>query len=62
MNERREGKSRLVAVTSQEEVRRIQDQGLGGPFLYGGGETPYFCDAEELRAWRATRTSQPEQP
>lgn len=55
---RREGKSRFIAVTDRQEIALLLAGGLDAPHLFGGDESPYFTDADELRAWRELISSQ----
>ena len=52
-------KPRLVEVLPSE-AQQIKDDGLGGPHLHELHGI-YWADADELRAWRATHTSDGEQ-
>lgn len=53
-----ENKPRLVEVTDEAltAMDKAQQSGLDTPYVWRDGGI-YWADADELRRWRATRTS-----
>ena len=61
-------KSKMIQVTDPVELTvllALRDNDISAPFLIGGGnlssdprrESPWYADADELRAWREKRKS-----